>query len=308
MAFHNKHRPNDFDQIVGNIATVSSLKSLLEKEDRPHTFLFHGPKGCGKTTLARIVAREVGCDPDYGIIEVNCANDRGIDMSRDINEHARYMPFKGKATAFILDEVHMTNKFFQNDLLKILEEAPKHAYFMLCTTEPGGLIPTVRDRCFAFGVQSLSANLVRGLLGKVCKAEGLSVPDDMLMAIATNCDGSCRKALVGLEQVAGMTEIDIDAVLCSMESESRDIGELSRALLYRKSWNVVRDILSKLPDDPEKVRYGVMNFAGKILLNGKDQGIVARAYIIIQSLLVHPFIGAGARPSLSAACYEIVND
>lgn len=307
MSFYNKYRPSDFDQIVGNSATVSSLKLLVEKPDPPHAYLFHGPKGCGKTTLARIVAKAMGCDPEYGVVEINCAQDRGIDMSRDINKHAAYMPFRGKAIAYLLDEVHMTNKFFQNDLLKILEETPKHVYFMLCTTEPDGLIPTVRDRCFAFRVESLRPQLVMRVLDYVCKAECVNIPHDLLVAIAANCDGSCRKALVGLEQVMGMSDVDIDTVLCSMETESRSIGELCQALIKRKAWNVVRGILSKVQDDPEKVRLGILGYSRKVLLNGDHTEAVSQAHISIRCL-ERPLMGGGAQALLAAACYEIANN
>lgn len=148
MPLHIEHRPSNLSEIFGNKAIVESLTSIFErKSDYPHAFLFHGPTGCGKTTLARIVAKMLKCDKPE---EYNMANLRGIDAVRTLVEECVYLPLTGHNRVYILDEIHRQTKDAQNALLKLLEDPPEHVYFILGTTDPEQLIATLRGRCHTY--------------------------------------------------------------------------------------------------------------------------------------------------------------
>ncbi len=143
MGLDLKHRPKSFDRIIGNEDTVEALESYLTKKDLNHSFLFTGPSGTGKTTLARIVAGELGCE-GMDFTEMNSADFRGIDTIRNIRQQMVFPPMEGKNRGWLLDEAHKLSNDAMNSLLKPLEEPPNHVYFFLATTEPQKLITTIR--------------------------------------------------------------------------------------------------------------------------------------------------------------------
>ena len=207
MPLHIDKRPKDFDEFVGNKATVTSLKSLIAREDRPHVLLFHGPSGCGKTTLARIFAGKLGCDAK-SIIEINTSDERGIATARNILDKMRYKAIGSDVRIYILDEVHSTTKDFQNAMLKGLEDTPPHVYFILCTTNPQGLLVTVRNRCTTLPVVKLSEKRLMYLLRKFTDKDGA-----FLKVIANYAEGCPRQALIILDQII---DIDDDNILESL--------------------------------------------------------------------------------------------
>ena len=153
MELYRKYRPSTLDEMVGNEATIKSLKAELENGS--HVFLMTGPAGCGKTTLARIMAKEVNAGP-LSIHEINSAENRGIDTAREIMEQMRYNPSDGDAIVWILDEMHQITSAGQNALLKALEDTPEHCYFFLCTTDPQKLIAPLKTRCSIINVKPLT--------------------------------------------------------------------------------------------------------------------------------------------------------
>ena len=151
---YKRFRPKSLDAVVGNGGTVAALQKFLKKGNLPHTILFKGPSGCGKTTLARILAKELGCGV-LDLREYNSADFRGIDTIRDISRIMTNAPAAGNCRVFILDEAHQLSKDAQNAALKILEDTPKHVYFFICTTDPQKLIATIRSRCTEMPVDLL---------------------------------------------------------------------------------------------------------------------------------------------------------
>jgi len=271
MGLYQKYRPTDLDSVVGNEATIASLKQVLSKphEEVPKAFLFHGPAGCGKTTLGRIVKKCLKCaDSDFQ--ELDTADFRGIDSMRDIRRTVSYSPMGGKTRVWLLDECHQITGDGQEALLKALEDAPDFAFFVLCTTDPQKLKPTIRSRCMEFPVESLQPRELGTILVNVCKAEKLRVPVDVLKFIATESMGSPRTALVTLEQILGLPEEQMKKVAQGKIQEQEESNRLCQLLLKRASWKDLAACIRTLKAEPESTRRGVLGYMSAILLNGAE--------------------------------------
>lgn len=300
MPLHTDCRPDSFEKMVANSTTIKSLQSVLEREDRPHALLFTGPRGCGKTTLARIVANQLGCSTSE-LVEINSSNNRGIDTARDIISNMHFKPLTGKVRVYLLDEVHKTTGDFQNAMLKALEEPPSHVYFILCTTDPDKLLPTIRSRCSTFPVQKLSARQIEDLLRRVIKQKKLKVSDDALAEIARSVDGEPRQALIVLDQIRDADDADIAKIIRESQIEEKQVIDLCRRLLHAKaSWESVTSILKGLEADPEKVRWSVLSYMSSVLLGG-DNPQAALCVDIFST----PFYNNG-KAGLIFACYQAI--
>jgi len=302
LPLHRKYRPKTFDEVSGNLSLIESLKTVLDREDRPSTYLFYGPSGNGKTTIARIIANQVGAR-DRDIKELNISNTRGIDAARDIIENARFIPLGGKAKVYILDECHASTKDFQHSMLKILEEPPKNTYFILCTTEPEKLLPTIRNRCTQYEVSSLRSKEIIILLNKIIKEEGKRVSREVIIEIARISEGCPRKALVILDSVIDIEdrEKQVEAIN-DFSVDEKQIIELCRALIKKSKWIEVVNILKGIDEEPEKIRYAVLGYMTNILLSGK---VNDRAFVIMEEFK-ETFIYT-KKAGLVSACYTICN-
>ena len=201
MSFHIKYRPDNFSDVKGNSDTLEILEGMLSDiETCPHTFLFYGNSGCGKTTTARILANRLGCrGSDYN--EINTADFRGIDTIREIIGKSQFKPIEGTCRVWVLDEIHKATGEAQNALLKILEDSPKHVYFILCTTDPQKLLATIKGRCTQFQMKPLSEAQMHVLLRKVVIEEGEKLEREIYDQIIQDSLGHPRNALQILEQV-----------------------------------------------------------------------------------------------------------
>lgn len=203
---HQRYRPNSFDEMIGNEAMIERLKAVLGNEKRrPHSILLHGTGGCGKTTLGRIIAKELGCK-GMDFVELDSADFRGIESIRSIRRHIPYLPLESKCRVWLLDEAHALTNDAQTALLKALEEPPSHVYFILCTTMPEKLLPTVRSRCSQYGVSRLTDIQIKYLLRHVVKAEGESMSPAVYNRIVRSSQRLPRQALIVLEQVLAVPE------------------------------------------------------------------------------------------------------
>jgi len=269
---HLKYRPKDFTEFVGNSSVVKSLSEIVErKEGIPHAFLFKGPSGCGKTTLARILKNKLGCG-DRDFHEFNVANTRGIDTIREIINICNYAPLSGKVRIFLLDESHRLTSDAQNALLKILEDTPDHVYFILCTTDPGKLIPTIRNRCHSFEVKRLNRLESFKLIDWVCEQEGWELSTRVKREIYTVAEGCPRQILVTLDMIIGAdTEEEALDIIRHTSVESGSISELARILMSKNSssykWGEVVKVLSAMDVDAEEIRRGLCGYFAKVLLN-----------------------------------------
>ncbi len=296
------YRPKTLDELIGNEATVSALQSFLKKDKLPHALLLYGPSGCGKTTIGRILRRELGCGLlDYQ--EKNISDFRGIDTIREISQTAPMHPASGKCRIFLLDECHQLTKDAQNAALKILEDTPKHVYFILCTTDPGKLIPTVRKRCTPLPVELLDNTQMLKLLKRVRKRAELDISDDHLELISENCDGSARQGLVLLDKVSHIpAKARAKAIHERLDEENSEVIDLCRALLARKGWADVARLLRELKAvDEEKIRHAVLGYMNAVLMSGKRMDQAAMVMRGFEKAFYD-----SKRNGLTLACYEAI--
>lgn len=266
MALYHKHRPSSFDDVIGNEKTVEILRKSVSGEDRPHAFLLHGPTGCGKTTLGRIIAKELGCvGSDFR--EVDSAEFRGIDTIRDMRKQARYQPLEGPCRVWLLDECHKMSNDAQSALLKALEDPQPHVYYILATTDPQKLLNTIRGRCSLFAVNLLDDKQMMTLLRTVTKAEEETLPKSVYEQIVQDAAGHPRNALQILDQVLRVEEDKrLEAAKQAAETVI-DAIELCRALIDNASWKQTALILAKLKEqEPESVRRLVLGYCTTVLL------------------------------------------
>lgn len=223
---YRTHRPKSFKEVIGQDHIVSALEGAIKNKKISHAYLFSGPRGTGKTSIARIVAREIGTK-DEDIYEFDAASNRGIDDIREIREHVNVRPFSSPYKVYIVDEVHMLTKEAFNALLKTLEEPPTHAVFILATTELHKVPDTIVSRCQTFYFKKPSRDILAKMITSVAKKEGKTLEKGVADIIALLGDGSFRDTLGILEKVISMSADDI----ISLEEISSIVGAPKSALV-----------------------------------------------------------------------------
>jgi len=304
MSLYLKYRPTELAEVKGNTIVVKSLEGMLgDPATCPHSFLLYGPTGCGKTTLGRIIADMLGCKGnDYH--EVDSADFRGIDTVREIRKNAGFLPMEGDVRVWMIDECHKMTNDAQNALLKILEDTPEHVYFILCTTDPQKLLPTVKGRCTQFQLLPLNEAQMLGLLRRIAKAEGQTLEQEVFDQIIKSSNGLPRNAIQNLEQVLNVdAEKQMEIAKKAEMTENLSI-DLCRALIKRASWKEVAGILTGLKDqEPESIRRSVLGYCQAILLNGKDEALCG----LIMEMFLDNTYDSGF-PQLTFACYTITKN
>jgi DNA polymerase-3 subunit gamma/tau len=296
---YKRHRPRRLDKVVGNTETVEALRAMLLAKRVPHSILFSGPSGCGKTTLARILRSELGCH-DLDFVEMNCSSFRGIDTVRDIMRTMHLSPAAGPCRVWILDEVHQLSRDGQHGALKMLEDTPSHVYFLLCTTDPQKLLPTIRNRCTDLPVRTLTQDEVGRLVRRVSKRAKITLSEEIRDLLVTTSEGSPRAALVALEKLRHVPpEAQADALVSHKEEQTEAI-ELCRALIKKQPWKRIAQILGGLKSDPERIRWAVLGYARSVLLRSKDP----QAYLVLCAFESHFYDSKDA--GLARACYEAI--
>ncbi len=275
-ALYRKYRPQDFEEVVGQEAIVRTLKNAISSGQVRQAYLFAGPRGTGKTSFARILAKGLNCvqgptpTPDktcnpcvtiangtsLDVIEMDAASQRGIDDIREIRERVVLQPAEGRYKVYILDEAHQLTDAAWNALLKLIEEPPPHLVFVFCTTDLSKVLPTVRSRCqtFVFARPRLP-ELVR-LLRRVADGEGIQVPDQALALVARAARGSFRDAVSTLDQLASATENDI-----TVQAVLQLLGAVEEEALFRLCDLIV-----------DRDTAGALTFLEELAEQGQDLG------------------------------------
>ena len=302
MPLHTDYRPDDFEEFEGNAAVISSLRSKLEGDDPPHAFLFTGPSGCGKTTLGRLVAISLGAlkqgqDPEKApnYRELDAADFRGIDTVREIRRTMRLSPLGGadRSRVYLLDECHQLTKDAQEALLKALEDTPPHVYFVLATTEPQKLKPTLKRRCMSYDLKPLTGGEMSAFLLDIADCEGKKIDEKVLDLIVEKAEGSPGRALVALDEVIDLKPDEAEEVVKTSEQMNREVIDLCRALIGKKKWPVIAGLLSNLKQqgqEPERIRLAIFGYCTAILLKGEKN---SRAYLVMDSFREPIFDGTG---------------
>lgn len=219
-ALYLTYRPQTFEEVAGQKPIVRTLKNALSSGKMAHAYLFAGPRGTGKTSMARLFAKALDCEEGIGhqcnkcsnclsvsegthpdVIEIDAASNNGVDQVRDLIEKVKYAPIKGRYKVYIIDEVHMMSASAFNALLKTLEEPPENVIFILCTTEPYKVLPTILSRCQRFDFSKLTDQEMSDKLVEVLKKEGSEYDDSGVKAIVSIADGGMRDAFSILDQV-----------------------------------------------------------------------------------------------------------
>lgn len=269
-ALYRTYRPSTFEEVAGQQHIVKTLKNALKTNKIAHAYLFAGPRGTGKTTMAKLLAKALNCDEGIGcqcnecknckaiidgshpdVLEIDAASNRGINEIKDLIEKVKYSTILGRYKVYIIDEVHMMTTEAFNALLKTLEEPPEHVIFILATTEPHKILPTILSRCQRYDFTKVSDEDIKARIKTILELEKISYNEEAVNTIISLADGGMRDALSILDQVLAysgntLNEEDILGIF-ALESKEEKIG-----LIKSIANHDVGDVLSRLSNYIQK--------------------------------------------------------
>lgn len=268
-----KYRPQDLDEVLGQGHIVKSLQSFLDKDNVPHAFLFSGPSGVGKTTVARILADDIGCVNKNNIIEFDAASYSGVDSLRKLISGSMYKGMGGSdIKVYIIDECHALSKQAWQAMLKSLEEPLPHIYYILCTTELSKVPKTIQTRCTSYIFKEASTDDVLELLNDIADSENMRFKEDILSFIAKQSKGSFRQAVVNLSACQNVFTKKEAANILATVADEKEIIDLCRLLISGRgglndALGIIKSIDKAGAVQPESIRLMVLNYMAKVALN-----------------------------------------
>ena len=277
QALYRKYRPKTFDEVYGQKIIVETLKNVIKNNKLTHAYLFIGPRGTGKTSIAKIFAKTINCldskdgiscekcdlcinnnkNENVDIIEMDAASNNGVDEIREIKNHVTLSPTISKYKVYIIDEVHMLTTGAFNALLKTLEEPPKHVIFILATTEPHKIPLTIISRCQSFEFKPIPKQIIKERLKNICEKEKINIDDESLDLIAVDANGGMRDAIGLLDQLnaysAGNIKYD-DVLLLNGRVSDEDLYSIFDKII-ENNLNDVFEIVDKIENDGKNFIY-----------------------------------------------------
>ena len=311
LALYRKYRPVDFNNVYGQEEVVTVLKNAIVTGKISHAYLFCGPRGTGKTTIAKIVARLVNCDNlidgnpcgkcynclnylnSNDIVEIDAASNNGVDEIRELRDKVNLVPSNAKYKVYIIDEVHMLTMQAFNALLKTLEEPPSHVIFILATTEPHKIPLTISSRCQKFRFSKISDDKIVDRLKDICYCENISADDDALYEIARLSDGGMRDAINILDQLVAYSNgnITID-----------DVYKVNGSVSYNDLYNLLNNIIIN-----NKIE--IINFVDYLNNSGKDIAkFIEELLIFLKDVIIFKNTGIDSNISIKNEYIKLICD
>ena len=291
IVLSRRYRPKAFDEIVGQKHVVTTLVNALQSDRVAHAYLFAGPRGVGKTSMARILSKALNCQKgttdtpcnkcstcnsitngnDIDVLEIDGASNRGIDEIRNIRQNVGYAPAVSKHKIYIIDEVHMLTKEAFNALLKTLEEPPEHVKFIFATTSPSRVPDTVQSRCQRFDFKNISIADISDRLSQICKAENIAAEKEVLQSIAKYARGGLRDSESILDQLASF---------CHEKITLRDVYDIFGVVSEEKLSSLVNSFTEKKPELSIEIFHSIIE-------SGRDiEGFIDQLLLYIRDLLL----------------------
>ena len=271
----SEYRPKDFNEMIGQDAIVKTLSNAINSQKIPQALLFCGPRGVGKTSCARILAKRINNldeNFEYNIFELDAASNNSVEDIRNITEQIRIPPQYGKFKVYIIDEVHMLSNAAFNAFLKSLEEPPPHVVFILATTEKNKIIPTILSRCQIYDFKKVNNNSIKVLLSKICREKKIKFDDSSLEIIAEKSDGSIRDSLSMFDRLVSFTNsnLSIDEVTSNLNILDYESYFEFTSLIFKKDIPGILSMYDKIYNrgiDDVNFLNGISKHFREILIN-----------------------------------------
>lgn len=291
IVLSRRYRPKSFSEIVGQKHIVTTLVNALQSDRVAHAYLFAGPRGVGKTSMARILSKALNCQKgttgnpcnkcstcnsitngnDIDVLEIDGASNRGIDEIRNIRQNVGYAPAVSRYKIYIIDEVHMLTKEAFNALLKTLEEPPEHVKFIFATTSPSRVPDTVQSRCQRFDFKNISVPDISDRLARICKAEKISAEEEVFQSIAKHARGGLRDSESILDQLASF---------CHEKITLKDVYDIFGIVSDEKISSLINSFIEKNPELSIEIFHEIME-------SGRDiEGFIDQLLLYIRDLLL----------------------